>query len=588
MALERIIILKTHEINFNLYPRIIIQIESLYRVQCDTNIDLLVLDESESIFDQFLSSTMKHLRPCVATFEWLLQSANRCLAMDANLCDRTVSLIRRVRGIEDEMLIVNDYKNMSNDNIEITENKEVLNSQILNSVRNGKNIIIPTNSKRFADTIHKLITTDIPKEKVLLITSETSDDDKTVIFSDVNTIWKQYQVVIFTPTCSAGISFTQVHFEELFGYFTNTSTVVESWRQSMYRARDISAHKYSICIETNGDHSLVANVNEMKDNIKTNFNMMSQEAEELDYKLALDGAPVFVEDLLFDIWAWTKYIQNISRARPIETFVEQCALTGATMKLMEAPVEENMIQKYTAAASEIKQANFDNIINAREVTGAEFNEINIKLLKTADDKHAMDKYMLRKSYRWKGTVDIEFMETYANKRVVNVFKNLTDILQSDSTRTSLENIREYRKDTKEGLSTIYSRHKIACDLLSVCGYTGILDTQEITRDTIMQKLEAKKNNIMKEMGVMCYAFGSKEKMKEWKFRSILDFINGILFQMYGIKIIAVSTNKRNHYNIKHSLYGVIFDKVISDVKPYIEPNWKYKIIEDPFAEQLNI
>jgi hypothetical protein len=258
------------------------------------------------------------------------------------------------------------------------------------------------------------------------------------------------------------------------------------------------------------------------------------------------------------------------------------------MTLMEAPLEENIIQKYTAAASEIKQANYDNIITAREVTGAEFNELNIKSFKTSNDKHTMDKYVLRKSYRWEGTVDTEFMKTYANKSVINVFKNLTDILQSDSTKTSLENIREYRKDTKEGLSTIYAKHKIACDLLSVCGYAGILDTGEITRDSIMQKLDAKKDNIEKQMGMICYAFIGKEKMKAWKFRSILDFINGILFQMYGIKVVAVSTNKRNHYIIKHSLYGVIFNKVISNIKPYIEPNWKYKIVDDPFAEQLNI
>ena len=81
------------------HRRLIIQVDSLHRLSFEqiSGIDLLVLDEIESILDQLLSVSRKQ-RDVAELFTQILRRSSNILAMDGNLSDRTTELLSRLTG----------------------------------------------------------------------------------------------------------------------------------------------------------------------------------------------------------------------------------------------------------------------------------------------------------------------------------------------------------------------------------------------------------------------------------------------------------------------------------------------------------
>jgi hypothetical protein len=75
--------IKQNQINMSEYPRLCVQLESLYRVNFDVDIDLVVFDEIESIQSQFNSFDKKtnNINTSKAIELWKF----KCLFMDAIL-----------------------------------------------------------------------------------------------------------------------------------------------------------------------------------------------------------------------------------------------------------------------------------------------------------------------------------------------------------------------------------------------------------------------------------------------------------------------------------------------------------------------
>ncbi len=182
------------DIHLGYNPRVIVQLESLHRITHHVKPDLVIMDESESIIEQFSSDTMRNLMDVHSVFNWLVTSCDSLLAMDANLDLRTIAVLRYHRGTADEVFIHNTYQNFAGDVIKPVS-RRVLDAKIIEAVKENKNIIIPTNNKKYAKTIHGLVCKHISAEKVLLITGETSEELKQMIFKDVNTHWKNIKLL---------------------------------------------------------------------------------------------------------------------------------------------------------------------------------------------------------------------------------------------------------------------------------------------------------------------------------------------------------------------------------------------------------
>ncbi len=576
------------QINLSTHPRIICQVESLHRILKDTVPDLIILDESESIFDEFKSTTMKSGRLCAQVFEWLLLTAECALMMDANIGPRTYEHVRRMRGTEDELLIHNKYQNGRGDQIKLTTNKATLVKQIIDAIIGGQKIIIPTNSRNFAKKIYTKIIGMIPAEQVLLITSNMSDDDKKQLFENIDTEWPKYRVVIYSPTCGAGISFTLPHFDSVYCFFTDNSCTVEACRQMMFRARNISTRTYYVCIDQNNNRGRQYTLNQIRASTQQSANINSSESRALNYTPAsfVGGvyiAPKFAEDLLFDIVTYANYIENLTRTHMLQLFIDQCRETGATItELDELDSDEKRAinDELKALDKIIDTADAAMIAAAEDITEEQFIYIKDNT-RNSNDVLQVNKFILRSAYSWGHVVDADFVLKYGNSNYRKIYRNLRAIRQGVTDDSSLELIKSRYQRPEFNHDHTYTRHYVANELLRALGFTSITDDKVISAAN-MKSLMSDSNFRRRILGVNKFlpgkAFNNKRQIqggKIWEIIDLLRFVNGIFKSMYGftVKSSTKIDKIKTDYKISHECLGCIFLTSDSKIMPTIISGW---------------
>ncbi|MHC5804517.1 hypothetical protein ACYTX7_09945, partial [Streptococcus pyogenes] len=56
----------------------------------------------------------------------------------------------------------------------------------------------------------------------------------------------------YTPTITAGISFTEKRFDKIFGLFCNNTSPADMSIQQLFRVREISTNEYHLCCKITG------------------------------------------------------------------------------------------------------------------------------------------------------------------------------------------------------------------------------------------------------------------------------------------------------------------------------------------------
>lgn len=214
------------------HPRVIIQVDSLPRLQGKT--DLLILDEIESTYTHLCSSTYLNHQECYNTLKNYIQYTPKVLLADANLSDETLNALLKKR-MDQTVKVLNTYQSFTHISANIFSDQEAFREQIIELLQQNKRLVIPTNSKSFSKKIDVVIRKMFPEKKVLLVNSEggRTDSDK----------WSDYDVLIYTPTIVAGVSFDKVHFHACCAYFINRSSNAEMSSQMLVRVRHLIDNK---------------------------------------------------------------------------------------------------------------------------------------------------------------------------------------------------------------------------------------------------------------------------------------------------------------------------------------------------------
>jgi len=230
------------------HPRIIMQIESLNRIAYPLpDIDLVIMDETESTWSQFNHKQISDYHAVISTFQNVVGISKKMICMDADLSQRTVRLLRLIRPNFDEEH--NFYKNNHNPSTgtvySFLENRGTALAFILTQLKSGKKVVVVTNSIKTSQELNAWLSEQIETIKIGLYNSETKESKKSKHFRDVNNYWAKYDCLIYTPTITSGVSFTRHHFDILVGLFTTGSCNVETCRQMIGRVRNLAdAHVY--------------------------------------------------------------------------------------------------------------------------------------------------------------------------------------------------------------------------------------------------------------------------------------------------------------------------------------------------------
>lgn len=229
-------------------PRVIVCLDSLWRV-ATSNFDCVIVDEAVSVLLHFNSSLMARRAMVSSKFELSLLQAKSVYMLDAcadnGIVYDTVQYLSRRKNVPVRW-IKNSHIRSSNRKVNATvctqpqlENqlRAKATAHVLALLEDGKRVVVSSSTKGFTEKLEAAIKAHAPSMRVLVHNSES---DKSLL-RDPAALWPEYDVVIYSPTITAGVSFEREHFDQLVAYIENSfhTPSVDLALQQLFRVRQL-------------------------------------------------------------------------------------------------------------------------------------------------------------------------------------------------------------------------------------------------------------------------------------------------------------------------------------------------------------
>ncbi len=106
------------------------------------------------------------------------------------------------------------------------------------AVRAGERVVVCSSTKRFVLELQERAETRCPRARVVAHFSGSEGDEP---LRDVDSRWSQADLLIYSPSVTAGVSFERAHFDRLFANFvcSRYTPGVEIALQQLFRARQL-------------------------------------------------------------------------------------------------------------------------------------------------------------------------------------------------------------------------------------------------------------------------------------------------------------------------------------------------------------
>lgn len=566
--------------------KLIVQVESLHRIKIDPakDIDLLVLDESESIFEQFSSGLNKNFNRSWANFQYIINNAKNVICMDAHLSDRTFNMLKHMRIDKENkynqkreiFFHHNQYQNCTDDTFHITRNKTNWYAKLYHDISVGNVVAVPINSLNEAKIIERNIKNRFPECRVGIYSGETPYSTKREHFSNVDEYWSEYDVVIFTPTVTAGVSFERSHYDKIYALFTDVSCGVETCMQMLYRVRDISQYEYNICLDVHGN-GLPTDTEKIKELLYYSRENLFRDfdSSQLSYEYDIKGEIKYYNTDYFELWLQNMKFTNMSKNSFAKRFINYLHIMGCVLNILEFETddEQNIKAENKAINKEIKIEKRESVATAKDLNMEELIQLQEKLVDTNNDiemseRFSYERYKLRRDYNWSGKIDTEFATKYMDTKTIRHFKNVKRILHEEDVEESLNKIKEEEKqhyirtmnldssyqDLDVHRRYVYDHHRVAIGILKCLGWDNIDDPSYNYFEELFQNIRINDRKLystlkdhysyyhMKPPSLKCLIYREKYKPEDYV-KGVLKYVNKAINYMYGVRVIQDKKNE---------------------------------------------
>ena len=546
----------TGPLDFSKHRRVVCQVESLHRIPLG-GVDYLIIDESESVLMQLNSPYFKKGRDCRAVFRSLVHESDHVIAMDALASQLTVNMLRPRGQIS---IVRNSYVRNSFD-WQISFDKLDWLEEVDRELAGGKHVCIPTNSKTAADGIAKLFRGRYPQKSVLNITGETAPEVKRELIDTIADSWK-VDILIYTPTVSAGVSFTEEWFDLCCPYFTSFSCIAQDCIQMLARVRSFG-EKRGLCYINPACGQLKLSREEIVRLI---------EYERADLMLPVmpdDNATRRGKYTPADQWYYELAIEmalliNHSRADFTREFVSRLYAMGHRASVLQSggrtDAQVALGEALGTATAECKMDKAARVAKAVvSMDCAVIEEIQEKQEKTQEENDMLHKLYIGKVY---GVEPNELTAQMVNDAQPDKLRRYQSLAVA---RLGLEKIKTGcadklkfdLTDSSDLFNTYnYARHAKAAELLGKIGFAGIDDTTRVVKREALTAALTKEWAALRE--------GHRDLCALFRIRSApltpavslaagMELVNAVLRSMYGAKVITTKKTKteKTDYRIVH-------------------------------------
>lgn len=210
------------------------------------NFDLVIADE----FHQSRNCFIQQMENKVENYESLnstIRTARRFIATGADLTQFDIDFIENLRGQSHVhyQLPVNQQKHLA-----LYQNKKQLVKSAWEFIKAGQSLIVACNSKAFIKAVAKLLD-KLGISNLCIFDEVTGEPNASRFLDDPNGEIDKYQVVLYSPVITSGISFDALPTRtdrKVFGYFTShIGTASDAW-QMLGRFRG-NGTEYHVCLD---------------------------------------------------------------------------------------------------------------------------------------------------------------------------------------------------------------------------------------------------------------------------------------------------------------------------------------------------
>lgn len=234
-------------------PRYVTCFDSVTRF--DGTYDYIVLDEVDSVLMHCGSPYMRLRDSTLAIFAGMLRRAGYVIGLDAHISSLVYAVMERLRTPEDIRAVKNEYRRPCDRVAYVCEEPFV--PAILAKLRGGRSVAVCSTTKAFTEDLAGIVRKELPDKRIVIINSDRGsalieDEGETKLeVSDVDS-WTKADLLVYSPSISAGVSFEKAHFDALFVYvhISSFTPLVTDLLQMMARVRILVSGEVYIYFKT--------------------------------------------------------------------------------------------------------------------------------------------------------------------------------------------------------------------------------------------------------------------------------------------------------------------------------------------------
>lgn len=518
--------------------RLVVQIDSLHLV-CGT-FDKLIIDEALYSFDH-LCEFVKNAPDCYDALVHYIKDAKNVVLLDAFMENYVCEFVERLgRKVWREENTFMPHKGKTT--CFLLDTKEASQNVLFSALEKDENVVFVSNSKKRVDVV-----SHVASRKGIDTLSHTSDSNEHIDTTE----WGKYQLLAFSPTISAGVSYEEKHFDSCHAHFTSLSAGAHSSAQMLGRVRDLKKKEIFVFVRQVHSNAICSREKLVKS---------IEKREELSYRacgLPFDRKFGILESTPFsELYIANKLRNNRSKKDFAEELTKllECQGISVCEYRKNTQVEDNS-EECSKAEKEVTEENYENISEAKEIDYDEYQRLEESREKTMGQKLSCQKFLLAQHFGMgeQRLVTVPFLKAYAKLRIPYrslcltygdpfwVSQNLKELITSDVTRR--KNLREQLLVREKFLNEkVYYLWK----MLRILGFEKWWEVGKVYKEKF-EPLLSKVFAIIKSREEHFRAlFGSAPKEE----KKVYQWLNGELGKIFGFKF-----SKSNH---KKYTVGLVF------------------------------
>lgn len=231
--------------------KVIVCLDSLCRIST-TNFNFVFMDEVTSVLLHFNSSLLKNSNAVCTQLELFLYQADHVYLLDA--CADNTIVSDFVQYFEEKKriktyFIKNTHVRPTNRRVNLIRNRKrntdshkILKHQafesVMTTVKEGKKLVVASSTKKFTEQLKSELQSTFEYLKILIYNSDCAD----AMTKQTDTShWRNFDVLIYSPSITAGLSFESHHFHRLVAWVENSQMTppVDIVLQQLFRVRQL-------------------------------------------------------------------------------------------------------------------------------------------------------------------------------------------------------------------------------------------------------------------------------------------------------------------------------------------------------------